>query len=212
MLSVVCITIIINTSFKSITKHQGGLIDTICPVLYQGCKLFEKTAILKSMSTMTPVVISLWLLCAFIITQLFCNDLLSAYINVRYVPIVNTLDDIVNNKQMFVLSKMVRLKYLSKTLIKYKTTLNILADRLSYYELRLKRSLSFSNACDYDIIDDMANGHAAILFDSVAIEMFTTLTRHDNHLYTVSKHKYFKVIANYIVVRKAPYSKQLISM
>ena len=104
MLSVVCITIIINTSFKSITKHQGGLIDTICPILYQGCKLFQNVVILKSMSTITPVVVSIWLLCAFIITQLFCNDLLSAYINVKYVPIVNTLDDIVNDKQMLVLS------------------------------------------------------------------------------------------------------------
>ena len=211
MLSVVCITIIINTSFKSITKHQGGLIDTICPFLYQGCKLFEKTAILKSMSAITPVVISLWLLCAFIITQLFCNYLLSAYINVRYVPIVNTLDDIVNNKQMFVLLDK-NLIYLSKTGTIYKTTLSTLANRHNEYTKKLNRPVSLSDVYKSRIFDDLANGRAAFLFNSLEIEMFITFTRHDNHRYTVSKHKYFKNIFNYIVVRNATYGKQLISM
>ena len=204
---------IISTSVKSNMAHHSGLFDAICPVLYQGCNLFANAVILKSMSTATRVVISIWLFSAFIITQLFCNDLLSAYINVKYVPIVNTLDDIVNDKQMLVLSESIgTLEWLSSMESKYKNTLITLADRHRWYESRLNSSLSFEALYDSQIFDDMANGRAAFLFNSIVMEIFIISTRHDKHRYAVSKHKYFKLNFNYIVAKNATYGQQLISM
>ena len=157
----------------------------------------EKSKILTMITSF--ILILIWLDGSLFLTKWFTGNLLNTYFNVKSVPIVNTLDDIYNNKELLLEAQ---LNFLDKMKNHYGF------DSSKVKELN-NRFIDFENKYherdEKFMISNIIQGKLAIISHTLSIDGYLDNWKDYRHLITVSQYKYLPDFATFIIIKFNPY-------
>ena len=201
LISLAIITIFV---LKSITKNQLNYrknFDLFIRLLTtQSSKLVTQMNLkLNNMlKFVTFLLILIWIISSVIVVKAFTGNLLKSYFNVKSVPIVNSLDDIYNNKELILYSELNSIRKLNNS---YGFDSNKVQDLLN-------RSIidNIQSNQPSQFLSRVINGKIVILRNSLIIEQITEVWKKWQKLFTVLQNKYLNSLANFFVKKHINYS------
>jgi len=156
------------------------------------------------------VVIITWLLMVTIITQSFLSVLLNMYFNLKSVPLVSTLTDVVVNDQAHVITNMETAKRLIKSpyLKPYHNIIKHIMNKHIQYKVVLDKTIGDTSIYNVPILNELINGHAIIVVNSFFADTFKQLFWKFSNKFIISKHKYFQNYLFYVLHKKSQLSNE----
>ena len=144
------------------------------------------------------ILIIIWLQLSSLLIILFNNYLLDFYINIKSVPIVNTMQDVIDNEQYSIISTPTWFK-------------NVILPRIPINEQdKFSKRLNKHNLFIPEIMPGVIKGKAIILTNTYTAEFFMAMWNQWQERLAVSQNKYGPNLMSFHVKKKFPFSKKLL--
>ena len=140
---------------------------------------------------------TIWLQSASILCKAFTELLLKTYFNVKSHSIVNTLQDIIDDKNLLVMGNDYYFDDLARAYELSPFIISNLKNKISMYIDKFKSTYILHES----VIHDMINANSVILTDTMHINYLLGIYNKWNNLFTVSKNKYLANNVNLFVAR-----------
>ena len=141
----------------------------------------------------------IWLIFTSIMTKCFTSLLLNSYFRQIYVPLVNNLEDLVDNN-FSILASDKSLQFMSKFGLLNKKQMNSV----------LKKRKIFNSLLDKTYINDLVNGLAVILLNGNQREIFETQYVKQRDKFKVLDKKYLGQFVVHMIHKNISYRDQLV--
>ena len=150
----------------------------------------------KHRSSIFITLFTLWLFASLLLSKAFTGLLLNTFFYVNSIPVVTTLQDIRDNKQILVYGSIGYFKLIQRTNKFY------LEDIINRTKNDREHFPSFKKT-----IENIVNGKAVILATSSTIKLATEMAMFYHDKLSVSKVKYFPEYLTFIVHRHREFTK-----
>jgi len=115
------------------------------------------------------MLVSIWIISSTIIVNCFASLLLNTYFHIKSVPLIDSIEDLVNNKQIMIHSHNITLEYIKK-INTIKLTENDI-DELINRKMESDKILNILIERDRDdIVVDIVNGKSVLMSDSISVK------------------------------------------
>ena len=140
--------------------------------------------------------IIIWLISSQILCQAFTGILLNSYFNIKSTPVVNTLQDIRDNKQLLIGGHFPYLQYISNI---SKFHIDDILARMQQDTKRLPRVR--------DSIEYIINGKGIVLYNTLVKRNYIEIVKFYKEKIYISENKYLPEIASFFIKRNQNFTK-----
>ena len=146
----------------------------------------------------TVLLILIWIISSAIVVKAFTINLLKSYFNVKSVPIVNSLDDIYNNKELILYSELNSIRKLNNSFEFDSRKIQDLLNRSIIDNIQSNQPGQF--------LSKVINGKIVILRNTLIIEQITEIWKKWQKLFAVLQNKYLNGLVSFFVKKHIKYS------
>ena len=133
-----------------------------------------------------------WLLFTNIITKCFTSLLLTSYFRQISVPLIETLEQLVEQDDIFIAANENTLEFIDDSEKFNKKQISLLYQKKRKYKMRLEFDFNYIlDIFDKKIFNDMVNGLSVILLNGFDADVFKAQYISENDKYFISDTKYF---------------------
>ena len=189
---------------KSKNDLQWVIMDVIRGFTSQSEIKLAKMSHLANNYQSLIVLVVFWLLFMTIITKCFSSLLLNMYFKQTALPLVETLEQILEDKALFVVTPQEILKNLLHFEVLNEEQVKLLKNRYDEYLEHIGNQFdSELGARSPVVFNDMINGLAVILLNSINVKTFDALYMSQSERYRISEHKYINRLAFHSIHRNS---------
>ena len=151
------------------------------------------------------LLISIWLLISSVLTRAITGLLHNTYFNVKTIPYINTIDDIIERPELSVSGKSHDLGIWNRFGIISKEIHQNIYPRVTEYEKKLTRPFHSND----QLLTELIVGQTVILINSKEKKTFLKNNKDFSNHFQVSEHKYWPIYTYLSVFRYHPFANKM---
>ena len=200
LIALVSILLAILMKINNICSWTNIIFDILRLFTAQDVNISKFNQFVLKVRNRTSTVITIIILIFFtvIITKCFTSLLLTTYFKIVKVPVVNSLEQLLERKQCLIASVNRTILILKVFNVLEDKQVEILRERKDRYEQVVKMDMNGNGAMfDERVFNDMVEGKTIIVDNTIVINHFVEIYERESHRFVVTKHKYINRLASH---------------